>query len=260
MNPDDASTQLLALCAAGMTRMRRPWRLAISGLPGCGKSTLAQALVARARKAGWPALALSLDDFYLPRRARLQLAKTRHPLFATRGVPGTHDLALLQSVLRQLGQASPDHPVRVPRFDKGRDTRRSPSHWRCVRHAPRLVILEGWCLGVMPQPASALIQPINALERRHDRDTRWRTRVNTLLRDYLSLWDEADARVLIASTSWPHVKRLRDRAEDARRRERAPHAMDAAQLTQFLAHYERLGRHALATPPAHADLILPTRR
>jgi len=38
---------------------------------------------------------LSLDDFYLGHAARLQLARDIHPLLATRGVPGTHDIAFL---------------------------------------------------------------------------------------------------------------------------------------------------------------------
>src|SRR5699024_7589387 len=143
---DDASTRLFTLCTERMAHTHRPWMLALSGLPGSGKSTLAKATLSRARREGWPALTLSLDDFYLPRRARKQLAAHVHPLLLTRGVPGTHDLALLRHVLQRLPDASDASPVAVPRFDKGRDTRQPPSRWRKVRRAPRLVILEGWCL------------------------------------------------------------------------------------------------------------------
>lgn len=257
MNLDDASTQLLALCAPHMARTQRPWRLALSGLPGCGKSTLAQAAVARARREGWPALALSLDDFYLPRRARRQLAAHIHPLLATRGVPGTHDTALLRHVLEQLPHAGPDRPVAVPRFDKGRDTRQPFSRWPRVREAPRLLILEGWCLGVAPQTEQALATPVNALERTQDPDGRWRAYANRRLADYLPLWDAADNRALIRVSAWHQVERRRDRAEQALRQRHAPRAMDTAQLKRFLQHYERIGRQALAVPPANADLTLP---
>ncbi|HET7268352.1 MAG TPA: kinase [Oleiagrimonas sp.] len=257
MNLDDASTQLWALCVPHLTRTQRPWRLALSGLPGSGKSTLAQALVTRARHEGFPALALSLDDFYLPRRTRAQLARHIHPLLATRGVPGTHDLALLRHVLNRLPQADDTHPVAVPRFDKGRDTRCPPSRWLRVCEAPRLLILEGWCLGVRAQSTKQLTRPVNALERDADPDGRWRTYANHRLADYLPLWTGADTRALLQVTRWSDVRRHRDRAEQVLRQRRAKRAMDQAQIKRFLQHYERIGRQALAVPPAHVDLTLP---
>lgn len=254
MKSDDASTRLLALCAPHLVRMRRPWVLALSGLPGCGKSTLAATTVAQARRRGWPALALSLDDFYLPRHARRQLAAHIHPLLITRGVPGTHDLALLRHVLMQLPAATADHPVAIPRFDKGRDTRRPPSRWTRLRSAPRLVILEGWCLGITPQPEAALRRPVNTLERQEDPDGSWRRRVNHRLPEYLALWNAADARALIRVRDWATVCRLRHEAERERRQRQTPQAMDDAALERFLQHYERLCRQALKHPPAGIDL------
>lgn len=254
MNPDDASTRLLTFCAPHLARMQRPWLLALGGLPGSGKSTVAAATVAKARRQGWPALTVSLDDFYLPRRARRQLAEHIHPLLITRGVPGTHDLALLRHVLAQLPRASETRPVAIPRFDKGRDTRQPPSRWRRVHEMPRLVILEGWCLGIAPQPDKALQRPVNALEREEDADARWRHRINHLLPDYLRLWNEADARALIRVPDWPTVQRQRRHAEQALRQRHAPQAMDDATLDRFLQHYERLCKQALKHPPDHVDL------
>ncbi len=92
-----------------------------------------------------------------------------HPLLATRGVPGTHDIDLLQKTLDALRKAATRHPARVPRFDKGLDTRLAPSRWRPVARMPELVILEGWCIGVPPQGAAALARPVNRLERDEDR-------------------------------------------------------------------------------------------
>lgn len=253
MHPEDASTHLLALCAPHLVRTQRPWMVALSGLPGSGKSTLAKATVARAIGQGWPALALSLDDFYLPRRARWQLAARIHPLLATRGVPGTHDLALLHHVLARLPRASAARPVRVPRFDKGRDTRRPPSRWPGVTQPPRLLIVEGWFLGVQPQADRALARPVNTLEREEDMTGSWRRRANEHLCDYLPLWQRADLRVLLRVPHWAFVGRRREKAERALRQQHAPQAMDTAQLARFLQHYERIGRHALAHPPARVD-------
>ena len=71
--------------------------IAISGAQGSGKSTL----TTRAAR-DLSCAALSLDDVYLTRAERAALAARIHPLFAVRGPPGTHDLALLDTVLTRL--------------------------------------------------------------------------------------------------------------------------------------------------------------
>src|SRR5688572_25477505 len=68
--------------------------LAITGAQGAGKTTLLGELPRVLNDAGgYRVAALSLDDFYLTRAERLVLARDVHPLFVTRGVPGTHDVA-----------------------------------------------------------------------------------------------------------------------------------------------------------------------
>lgn len=158
----DASTQNEALAghlldhyAGRIARARRPYLLGLSGLQGSGKSTLARVMKATAEARGWPTEVLALDDFYYSRGERESLAREVHPLLRTRGVPGTHEIELLLSVLAALPQASPRLPVSWPRFDKGRDTRVPPSRWPRVVRPPRLVILEGWALGLRPQLQSA---------------------------------------------------------------------------------------------------------
>ncbi|MFI4970120.1 MAG: hypothetical protein ACHP7D_07925, partial [Lysobacterales bacterium] len=90
-----------------------PFLAGLSGLQGSGKSTFARQLVAAANARGVRSEALSLDDFYLGRRARMRLAREVHPLLATRGVPGTHDPDLLARTLVELAAASPRRPARI---------------------------------------------------------------------------------------------------------------------------------------------------
>ena len=52
------------------------------------------------------------------------------------------------------------------------------------------------------------------------------------------------------------VARWRGEQEDALRRAAAPQAMDEVALRRFIAHYERLSRHALASLPARADIVV----
>jgi D-glycerate 3-kinase len=175
-------------------------------------------------------------------------------------VPGTHDIALLTQTLHSLADANARKPVRVPRFDKGRDARVSPSRWRRVTAAPRLILLEGWCVGVPAQPGRALVRAINALERIEDRDGQWRRWVNAQLADaYTSLWHRLDALATLEAPGFAHVAHWRDQQEHALRQRHAPHAMDAAALARFLMHYERLSRHALRELPARADLRIALR-
>jgi D-glycerate 3-kinase len=241
----------------------RPRLIGVSGLQGSGKSTLAAQLVAAAQRRGMFALALSIDDFYFGRADRRRLARRVHPLLATRGVPGTHDVELLMRTLDALCSAGPDRPARLPRFDKGRDTRVAPSRWRRVARTPAFIVLEGWCVGVPPQTTSALHRPLNALERDEDRNAIWRTWVNDQVREkYVALWQRFDRLVMLQAPSYAVVTRWRDEQELVLRRRKAPRALSPEALHRFLMHYERLSRQALRELPARADLrvVLDARR
>ncbi|TAM60210.1 MAG: kinase [Rhodanobacter sp.] len=244
---------LLDHYAERIARSRRPYVLGLSGLQGSGKSTLAQVMKAQAEARGWATEVLSLDDFYYARSEREVLAQQVHPLLRTRGVPGTHEIELLLSVLAALPQASPRLPVTHPRFDKGRDTRVPPSRWPRITQPPKLVIVEGWALGIRPQLQAALATPVNALERTEDPDGSWRHWVNKQLRGYQPLWRKFDALIVLQAPSWDIVRQWRGEQEQVLLARRAPLAMDAAAMKRFLAHFERLSRHALATLPALAD-------
>ena len=71
---------------------------------------------------------LSLDDFYLTKEERRQMAADIHPLLMTRGVPGTHDVPLLLRTIEQL-RAGHDG-VSLPVFDKASDDRAAIQEWR----------------------------------------------------------------------------------------------------------------------------------
>ncbi|NID16785.1 kinase [Luteibacter yeojuensis] len=260
MESADASTlaaTVLGRFEGAVAQAEQPFVLGLSGLQGSGKSTLAAALVDAARERGWAAVALSLDDVYLTRAERAVLAVEVHPLLRTRGVPGTHDLALLASTLDALAKASPGKPVAIPRFDKGRDDRREPALWPAIAEPPKLVVLEGWCLGVEPavDPAD-LTEPMNALERCEDPDGRWRRWVDARLAEYLPVWKRIDALTLLRAPSWDVVATWRAEAEKPLRERGEPGAMDDAALSRFLQHYERISRRALETLEQKAGLTI----
>ncbi len=256
-NSNDAlAGHLLDQYAGRIARSRRPYVLGLSGLQGSGKSTLARVMKAKAEASGWPTEVLSLDDFYYARSDREDLAQQIHPLLRTRGVPGTHEIELLLSVLAAMPSASAKLPVTPPRFDKGRDTRLPPSRWPRVTRVPKLVIVEGWALGIRPQLQSQLLTAINELERAEDPDGTWRRWVNRQLRGYQPLWRKFDALIVLQAPSWDIVRRWRGEQEQDLLARHAPLAMNAEQMQRFLAHFERLSRHALATLPALADSVV----
>ena len=229
----------------------------ISGLQGSGKSTLAQQLVSAARKRGARALALSLDDFYLGRRERRKLSRRVHPLLAQRGPPGTHDLALACRTLDALRTMQPGDIVRVPRFDKLADTRLPPSRWTPARERPGLIVLEGWCLGVRPQSAQALISPVNQREREQDPDGRWRRWCNDALADYAALWQRLDWLCWLKAPDFDIVRDWRWQQE-CRLQQAQPgrQAMDRAQVERFVLAFERISRHAQDTLAGIADEVI----
>lgn len=244
---DDA----LALRRAGMP----PVVLAVSGLQGSGKSTFAAQVAEAAQARGLAAATLSLDDVYLTASARRQLAADVHPLLATRGPPGTHDLALAHATLDAIAAG---RPLRLPRFDKLADDRLPVHEWP-VQEAPLdLLVMEGWCLGVPAEPDAALAAPLNDLERTEDVDGRWRRYCNEALRaHYPALWRRFDRLWLLQAPSFDIVAHWRWQQEQALLAA-APGrtGMDPAALARFLAHYERVSRQALRTLPAIADHVV----
>ena len=114
--------------------------LAISGVQGSGKSTLAAQIVDLARTRGLCAAAVSIDDTYLTRAQRQRLADRVHPLLATRGPPGTHDLAL---ALATLDAAKAGQDFLLPRFDKLADERVPEAQWKRIEHPLDLLVFEG---------------------------------------------------------------------------------------------------------------------
>lgn len=254
--PPASAAQLASLLLA--RRPPSPRALQVIGLsapPGSGKSTLAAAMVAQARQQGLRAATLSLDDVYLTGAQRRQLAAQVHPLLTTRGPPGSHDLALALSVLDTLQRG---RPCPLPRFDKLADNPLPRSRWPLAEAGLQLLVLEGWMLGVGAQAEAALATPINTLEREHDADGRWRRWCNQRLqRDYPALWQRIDWLCVLQPPDWETVLGWRIEQEQRLAASHQRPGMSPAQVAAFLAHFERVGRHAMATLPAIAALCLP---
>lgn len=209
--------------------------VSITGSQGSGKSTLARILVRQLNALGVKASCVSLDDFYLPKKNRIELARRVHPLIATRGVPGTHDSHWLRALLQQFVHSKGLLNVSLPQFDKGKDDRITE-----IRVDAEVLVLEGWCLGVQPQPPELLKKPVNDLERLEDAQGTWRQWCNEQIRQhYQPLWPLVDAWILLQPPTFAQVFEWRRQQEmDLPRSE----ALSEAALQRFIQHYERLTR------------------
>jgi D-glycerate 3-kinase len=230
-----------------------PLLVGVNGSQGSGKSTLCAFLCDwLGSEHAVRALSLSLDDFYLTRRERQRLAADVHPLLATRGVPGTHDMDLLQSTLRSLlaGQ-----PTAVPRFDKAVDDRVPNDQWETVDGGVDIIFFEGWCLGVVAQSADALSLPVNALESREDPTGSWRQYVNAVLQErFPPIYAMVQEWVMLRAPSFDCVYRWRLEQESKLAERRSGSAiMSADEVRRFIQHYQRLTEHCLATLPRRVN-------
>jgi D-glycerate 3-kinase len=242
-------------------QLGRPVIVGINGAQGSGKSTLALFLSNWLRReAGLATVCLSIDDIYLSNAARAALARGVHPLFSTRGVPGTHDTGLGERVLDELTASGPRRIVSLPAFDKASDDRRPEPEWPRVEAPVDVVLFEGWCVGARPQDPADLSDPVNALEAGEDADGEWRRAVNARLgSDYAALFRRLDLLVMLRIPSFDMVfewRGLQERKLHDRAGPETPAALNDADLRRFIRHYERLTRHMLATMPAYADMVV----
>ena len=218
----------------------RPALIGVSGAQGSGKS-----FHCRGFAAAHPGVAhFSLDDVYLTRRERRTLARQSHPLFITRGPPGTHDLDLADATIDRLDHAAPDARTPLPRFDKAKDDRVPQNAWPVFAGKPEAILVDGWCLGA--RQGLLGFAPLNALERDEDADGQWRALVDAALGgDYADFFAAFDAMLYLQAPSWEIVRAWRGQQEQETLG-RPLTATEHAALDRFVAHYERVTGAMLA--------------
>lgn len=235
----------------------RPPLIAIVGAQGCGKTTLARAAANR-----FGAAQISIDDVYLTRAEREAMARDVHPLFVTRGPPGTHDLVLLQGLIDALSAAGPQDRSPIPDFDKRRDDRRPIADWRVFTGRPSAILIDAWCLGAVAEDAAALARSVNALEREQDPDGGWRRAVNGFVAGpYADFIARFDAVVFLEAPGFEVVLDWRSQQEadllGITPADLAPVERD--RLAAFIQYFERITRRMLGGG-VRADIIVPLDR
>jgi D-glycerate 3-kinase len=230
----------------------------INGSQGSGKSTLSEFLKDYLSKTyGLNVVVMSLDDFYFSRIERQIVAADVHPLFKTRGVPGTHNMCQAKMVLQDLKNQK---NTTIPRFNKATDDPHPISSWTKVSCAVDVVIFEGWCWGVEPQTSEQLALPVNSFETIEDDTAVWRNHANLQLSlHYQSLYSLMDKWVLLKAPSFDDVYAWRLEQEQkliaSTESDNKSGIMDEQQIKRFIQHYQRLTEHALKTLPNTCDHV-----
>ncbi|MDY6884443.1 MAG: kinase [Pseudomonadota bacterium] len=235
----------------------KPFIVGINGSQGSGKSTLTSFVEYYLSSVhGKQVVSLSIDDFYFDQSQRNALAIKVHPLLATRGVPGTHNIPLALDTLRNLDSGS---RTLLPRFDKATDNPFPTEQWPVIASSPDFIILEGWCVGATPQSQSELKPPINHLEEVEDPLGIWRSFVNTeLAGDYQTLFAKIDYRIMLKAPSFDCVYQWRLEQEHKLAKKAGKNStgvMSDEEVANFVQHYQRITEHALRQLPKESDTV-----
>ncbi len=259
----DAESYLLPL-AEQISEARRkgsPLITGIQGSQGSGKSTSAEFLKLFLEYEFDLRVAIcSIDDFYLSQLERQELAAKIHPLFKTRGVPGTHHV---KNISQQFHKFRTGQTLTIPQFDKAQDNPKPSSEWIIIEDKLDVLIFEGWCVGIPPQAEPKLKLAVNSLESDEDENGTWRQFVNEQLKsDYAYLFNQLDLLIVLQAPSFASVYEWRQLQEQKlveklnKEGKSTDMTLSTDQLKRFIQHYQRLTEHALTVMAEEANFVL----
>ena len=232
--------------------------IGLSGGQGAGKSTITSILkLIFKKKYGLDLCVFSIDDFYKTKAERIKMSKKIHPLFATRGVPGTHDIKLLNKVIQKLKKKK-FKSVLIPKFDKSTDDRFKKIKWQKIKKIPDIILLEGWCVGAIQQKKSELLEPLNIIEKKLDKKLIWRNKVNNLLKnEYKKLFNKIDKLIYLKVPDFNYIFKWRFLQEQKLKlTTKSKNTMSKTQIKEFIMFYERITKHMMKNYSKISDLTV----
>ena len=232
--------------------------IGLSGGQGAGKSTITGILkLILKKKYGLNICVFSIDDFYKTKNERLRMSKKKHPLFITRGVPGTHDITLLNQTIRKLKQKK-FRTVLIPKFDKSKDDRYRKNKWQKIKIKPDIIIFEGWCVGTTHQNNNELKRPLNLIEKKYDENLKWRKTVNNLIKKrYKNIFNKIDKLVFLKVPHFNYIIKWRWLQEQKMKlTTKSKKTMSKTEVKEFIMFYERLTKHMIKNYSKISDLTI----
>ena len=233
--------------------------LGLSGGQGSGKTTVVGILKIILKKYfKRKTHVTSIDDFYKTLEERNKISSTIHPLFKTRGVPGTHDTNLIKKFFDFIKKKK-FRKFEAPRFDKLIDDRLKKKYWFNIKEKPEVVILEGWCVGAKPQSNSLLKKPINILEKYEDKDLIWRKYANQKLKkEYKKLFAMIDHFIFMKIPNFNVVYewRLLQESKLRKKSHSSKKIMSYNEIKRFIMFYERITLQMIKDLSKSASVVI----
>jgi len=233
--------------------------IGFSGGQGSGKTTIAEILKIILKKFFKRNVHVSsIDDFYKTLKEREKMANAIHPLFKTRGVPGTHDINLIKNFFNFIKKKK-FKKIKLPKFDKSKDNRLSKKYWFNIKKKPEIIILEGWCVGAKPQLNLSIKKPKNNLEKYEDKELIWRKHVNQKLKkEYKKLFMMIDHFIFMKIPSFKMVFKWRLLQEKKLKKKSYLHKkiMSYNEVKRFIMFYERITLQMIKDLSKSASIIM----
>ena len=233
--------------------------LGFSGGQGSGKTTVTGILKIILKKFFKRKIHVSsIDDFYKTLNDRDNMSHKIHPLFKTRGVPGTHDINLVKNFFNIIRKKK-FKKIKLPKFEKAMDNRLEKKYWFNIKQKPEIVILEGWCVGAKPQSNSFIKKPINILEKYEDKNFKWRKYVNEKLKkEYKKLFAMIDHFIFMKIPNFDMVfkwrvlqeKKLKEKSHLNKK------IMTYNEIKRFIMFYERITLQMMKDLSKSASVIM----
>ena len=233
--------------------------IGFSGGQGSGKTTIAEILKIILKKFFKRNVHVSsIDDFYKTLQERKKMADAIHPLFKTRGVPGTHDINLIKNFFNFIKKKK-FKKIKLPKFDKSKDNRLNKKHWFNIEKKPEIIILEGWCVGAKPQLNLSIKKPKNNLEKYEDKELIWRKYVNQKLKkEYKKLFKMIDYFIFMKIPNFKMVFKWRLLQEKKLKKKSYLHKkiMSYNEVKRFIMFYERITLQMIKDLSKSASIIM----
>ena len=233
--------------------------LGFSGGQGSGKTTVVKILKIILKKFFKRKIHVSsIDDFYKTLKDRNKMSYTAHPLFKTRGVPGTHDINLIKNFFYFIKRKN-FKKIKLPKFDKSIDDRLKKKYWFNVKEKPEIVILEGWCVGAQSQSNFLIKKPINILEKYEDQNLTWRKHVNEKLKkEYKKLFAMIDCYIFMKIPNFNMVFKWRLLQENKLRKvlRYKKKIMSYNEIKRFIMFYQRITLQMVKDLSKSASIVM----
>ncbi|REK44355.1 MAG: uridine kinase, partial [Proteobacteria bacterium] len=240
---------------------KKPYFVGLAGGQGTGKTTISSLISIILKKYFKKnVFRVSIDDFYKTRKDRSKLSKSIHPMLMTRGVPGTHDLKLMQTFFKNVKQKS-FRSIKVPKFDKSIDDRYPKKNWYNINKKPDIIIFEGWCVGAKAEENKSLLKSINEMEKNRDKKLIWRKYVNAQLKtNYKKLYSQLNSLVYLKAKDFSLLQKWRLKQENKLKLKNKKNSknkiMNKNEVLEFMQTYQRVTENMFKKAPKYASIIM----